>query len=326
MASQGRSIMGRILAAAAFVVVAGAIGLSVAGGIGGSGGREGATERVVLAPTMTLKIKDKTFKLDVAATNEARIKGMGGRKEVPPGTGMLFVFPRAQRLSFLMRDCPIAIDVIFLDPSARITAIHTMQPEEPRRPGEDDSAYDARLKKYSSRFPAQYAVELAGGMAAQLGLKEGEKLALDTELLSKASDLERVKIGSKEFYLELAARDPMRMMGLSGRVEIAEDSGMLFVFPDAQERHFVMRDCPIPIDIIYLDSTGKVLAIHEMQPEPARGATETADAYEGRLKPYPSNGPMQFAIELRGGTTRTLGLRPGAMVALDVERLKRLAQ
>jgi uncharacterized membrane protein (UPF0127 family) len=326
MASQGRSIMGRILAAAAFVVVAGAIGLSVAGGIGGSDGPEGASERVVLAPTMTLKIKDKTFKLDVAATNEARIKGMGGRKEIPPGTGMLFVFPRAQRLSFLMRDCPIAIDVIFLDASARITAIHTMQPEEPQRPGEDDSAYDARLKKYSSRFPAQYAVELAGGMAAQLGLKEGEKLALDTERLSKASDLERVKIGSKEFFLELAARDPMRMMGLSGRVEIAEDSGMLFVFPDAQERHFVMRDCPIPIDIIYLDSTGKVLAIHEMQPEPARGPTETADAYEQRLKPYPSNGPMQFAIELRGGTTRTLGLRPGATIALDVERLKRLAQ
>lgn len=327
MASQGRSIMGRIFAAAAFVVVAGAIGLSVAGGLGGgSGGPEGGEGRVVLAPTMTLKIKDKSFKLDVAATNEARIKGMGERTEIPQGTGMLFVFPRAQRLSFLMRDCPMAIDVIFLDASARITAIHTMQPEEPRRPGEDDSAYDARLKKYSSRFPAQYAIELAGGAAAQLGLKEGEKIALDTERLSKASDLERVKIGSREFFLELAARDPMRMMGLSGRVEIAEDSGMLFVFPDAQERHFVMRDCPIPIDIIYLDATGKVLAVHEMTPEPARGPSETAEAYEDRLKPYPSNGPMQFAIELRGGITRMLGLKPGATVGLDVERLKRLAE
>lgn len=324
MATQGRSMIGKLLALIAFVVVAGAIGLSVAGGRGGPGA--GDDGRVVLAPTMSLKIKDKTFKLDVAATNEARIKGMGGRTEIPPGTGMLFVFPRAQRLSFLMRDCPIAIDVIFLDPSGRVTAIHTMPPEEARRPGEGDAAYDARLKKYSSRFPAQYAIELEGGMAAKLGLKEGEKIALDTERLSKASELERVRIGSRDFFLELAASDPVRSMGLSGRVEIAEDSGMLFVFPDAQDLHFVMRDCPIPIDIIFLDASGKVLATHEMQPEAPRSPGETADAYEDRLKQYPSNGPMQFAIELRGGTIRTLGLAPGSVVELDTERLKRLAR
>ncbi|MCW5768738.1 MAG: DUF192 domain-containing protein [Phycisphaeraceae bacterium] len=323
MASQGRSMMGKLIGVVAFLAVAGAIVASISGGLA-DGSK--ANERVVLAPTMTVKLKDKPFKLEVAATNEARIKGMGGRTEIPPGTGMLFVFPRAQRLSFLMRDCPIPIDVLFIDATGRITAIHTMQPEEPRRPDEDDYAYDARLKKYSSRFPAQFAIEIEGGMAAKLGITEGEKVAIDTARLSKASELERVRIGSKDFYLELAASDPVRMMGLSGRVEIAEDSGMLFVFPDATERHFVMRDCPIPIDIIYLDASGKVLSFHEMLPEPPRAPSESPDAYENRLKPYPSNGPMQFAIELRGGTIRTLGLQPGATIGMDVERLKRLAR
>ncbi|MBX3362536.1 MAG: DUF192 domain-containing protein [Phycisphaeraceae bacterium] len=112
MASQGRSMMGKLIGVLAFLAVAGAIAISIGGGLGdGSKGNE----RVVLAPTMTVKLKDKPFKLEVAATNEARIKGMGGRTEIPPGTGMLFVFPRAQRLSFLMRDCPIPIDVLFID-------------------------------------------------------------------------------------------------------------------------------------------------------------------------------------------------------------------
>ncbi len=318
-ASSTTSILGLV----ALLAIAGAVAFTVSRQ--SDRGSKGAG-RVVLDSQMPVKIKGRTFRLEVAATNEARIKGMGGRTEVPEDSGMLFVFPRATRLTFLMRDCPIPIDVIFLDPSGRVTAIHTMQPEEPRRPGESDGAYDARLKKYPSRFPAQYAIELQGGMAAKLGIAQGEKIDLDIDRLSRASELEKVVLGSKEFHLELAASDPVRMMGLSGRLEIAPDSGMLFVFPDVQERHFVMRDCPVPIDIIYLDDAGRILAMHEMQPEPPRGPEENPDAYEDRLKPYPSGGPMRFAIELKGGTVRTLGLKPGATVALDLERLKRLAR
>ena len=163
-------------------------------------------------------------------------------------------------------------------------------------------------------------------MAATLGVKAGEKIDLDLDRLSRASDLEKVTVGNKEFHLELAASDPVRMMGLSGRQEIAPDSGMLFVFPDAQERHFVMRDCSIPIDIIYLDDAGKVLATLVMQPVAARGPGETPEAYEARLKQYPSGGAMRFAIELKGGTVRTLGLQKGATIPLDLDRLKRLGR
>ena len=320
---QRGSAAGKVVALVALVAIAAAAAFTLSAQI--EGGSKGSG-RVVLDSQIPVKIKGRTFKLEVAATNEARIKGMGGRTEIPEDTGMLFVFPRATRLAFLMRDCTVPIDVIFLDPSGRITAIHTMPPEEPRRPGEDDAAYDARLKKYPSRFPAQYAIELLGGMASKLGLAAGEKIDLDIDRLSRASELEKVVLGGKEFHLELAAGDPVRMMGLSGRLEIAPDSGMLFVFPDVQERHFVMRDCPIPIDIIYLDDAGKILAMHEMQPEAPRAPEETQDAYESRLKPYPSGGPMRFAIELKGGTIRTLGLRPGSIVPLDLERLKRLAR
>lgn len=322
------SALGKAIGLIAFILLVAAAIVAVGwGGEGSGGGGSGGGEgRVVLGPIETVKIKDKTFKLEVAATNDARMKGLGGRTELAPDGGMLFVFPRAQRLQFVMRDCLIPIDIIFLDSAGRVTAIHTMPNEEPRRADEDEYAYEFRLKKYSSRFPAQYAIEIQAGMAAKIGIKEGEKIELNTARLGKASELELVKLGSEEFYLELAASEPIRNMGLSNRTEIPADGGMLFVFPDEKERFFVMRDCPIPIDIIYLNAAGTVVSTHEMLPEPPRQPTETGDTYELRLKPYPSQAPMQFAIELRGGTIRKVGVRPGDRVPLDVERLKRIAR
>lgn len=69
-----------------------------------------------------------------------------------------------------MRDCPIDIDIIFLDPSGRITAMHHMPAEPPRDPETEPETgvpstdkYEQRLKRYPSRYPAQFVIELAGG-------------------------------------------------------------------------------------------------------------------------------------------------------------------
>jgi uncharacterized membrane protein (UPF0127 family) len=93
-----------------------------------------------------------------------------------------------------------------------------------------------------------------------------------------------------------------------------------------------MRDCPIDIDIIYLDSGGRILAMHEMKAEAPRGPSEGVPgstdnmAYEQRLKRYPSKFPAQFAIELRGGTIKTLDIKEGDQLSLNVKRLKADAQ
>ncbi|HEX8877105.1 MAG TPA: DUF192 domain-containing protein, partial [Phycisphaerales bacterium] len=117
-----------------------------------------------------------------------RVQGLSNRKEIPENGGMLFVFPDLQvmRQEFVMRDCPIPIDIIFLDPSRRITATHAMQVEEPRREGEDLAAYENRLKRYSSRFDAKYAIELKGGTLPSLGLKTGDQIDIDPGLAQKA--------------------------------------------------------------------------------------------------------------------------------------------
>lgn len=164
---------------------------------------------------------------------------------------------------------------------------------------------------------------------------------------------EDVTIGGKSFKLEVANTFETRMKGLSGRTTIADSGGMLFVFPQNQvDVHgFVMRDCPVPIDIIYLDPVGRIVAMHKMTPEPPRSEAErklvppstnpphpstgwkewpkwtwSNAAYEERLKKYSSGSASQFVIELKGNMLDTLNLKKGQKIELDLEKLKKAAK
>ncbi len=131
------------------------------------------------ADVARVKIAGQSYFLEIAATNEVRMKGLGGRTHIDDDGGMLFVFRAPAVLSFVMRDCPITIDILFLDGSGRVVAAHEMTPEEPRKPGETDQAYDNRLKLWPSRFAAQFAVELKEGSIKKLGVKEGDLVEFD---------------------------------------------------------------------------------------------------------------------------------------------------
>jgi uncharacterized protein len=155
------------------------------------GGLRGCDEKADDDPDyQRVRLDGRTFRLEIADTYDKRVKGLSERTEIPETGGMLFVFPRDQvRVQgFVMRDCPIPIDIIFLDPSGRIVAMHEMKPEAPRgpdegKPGEPNQKYEDRLKRYSSRYPAQFAIEIKGGTLPRLKLKEGDKVDLPLESL-----------------------------------------------------------------------------------------------------------------------------------------------
>ncbi len=154
--------------------------------------------------------------------------------------------------------------------------------------------------------------------------------------------IEKVTISGNEFKLEVANTEETRYKGLSGRASIPADGGMLFVFParGVQTHGFVMRDCPVPIDIIYLDASGRIVAMHKMVPEPPRTEKEkvlTRDprypewtasntAYETRLRQYSSGFPSQYVIELAGNTLDSLNLKAGQKIELAFDRLKKAAK
>lgn len=154
------------------------------------GGLRGCDERTIDVDHQRVRLDGRTYRLEIADTPEKRFKGLSGRTEIPENGGMLFIFPRDQvRVQqFVMRDCPIDIDIIYLDPSGRVVAKHEMKAEAPRgpgegQPGEINQAYEDRLKRYSSRFPAQFVIEIKGGTLPKLKLEEGDRVDLPLEEL-----------------------------------------------------------------------------------------------------------------------------------------------
>lgn len=146
-------------------------------------------QKLINGAVATVKISGQTYKLDIAANDAVRMKGLGERTSIPDDGGMIFVFPPSQvRVQeFLMRDCPIGIDIIYLDGAGRVLTTYEMKPEPPRDPAKGEGAagemgnraYETRLKRYPSRYPATFAVELKEGSVKKLAVKEGDLIELD---------------------------------------------------------------------------------------------------------------------------------------------------
>jgi hypothetical protein len=151
-----------------------------------------AASRPVLE-TATVVVAGEAFEVEVAIDPMDRMRGLSGRTAIPRNGGMLFVLPKPQPMSMVMRDCPVPIDVAFIDAMGRVVAIHEMTPEPPREPGEFARRYELRLREYPSGDPIQFALETAGGRLAELGLHTGDRLHFPArDLIERANEFDRV--------------------------------------------------------------------------------------------------------------------------------------
>ncbi len=132
-----------------------------------------------LPETITVRIGGEPFTMDVSADDASRILGLQGVTEIPSDGGMIFIFPNSQVRSFYMPHCLVDIDLMFLDPQGRVTAVHTMPVEPPQRTDEPQPAYERRLPRYPSGYPAQFAIELRAGTLDRLGIEVNSKIPLD---------------------------------------------------------------------------------------------------------------------------------------------------
>jgi hypothetical protein len=139
------------------------------------------------AATIRVAVAGEEFVVEVAADPRARYRGLSGRAVIPPNGGMLFALPNPEPMAMVMRDCPNAIDVAFIDTMGRVVAIHEMPPEAPRRRGESPFEYERRLPEYPSGAPVSFALETAGGRLAEVGLTVGQRLHFPAqELIAQA--------------------------------------------------------------------------------------------------------------------------------------------
>ena len=127
-------------------------------------------------------------------------------------------------------------------------------------------------------------------------------LALPRPLWAKCS-AEGVDIrgpwGQAHFNVEVADDARARAIGLMNRDRMSPSAGMLFIYPAPRSVAFWMKNTLIPLDMLFLDKTGRVVRIHQN----AQPMNET---------PIPGGENIKAVLEINGGMVRALGIGEGS--------------
>lgn len=122
---------------------------------------------------------------------------------------------------------------------------------------------------------------------------------------SRLGDSDTPFVPLDSFSIEVVDTDEARAQGLSGRTEVPERYGMLFVFPEAGRYGFWMKDMFVAIDIIWLAEDGTILAIDEaISPE----------TYPRSFYPPQS---VRFVLETKAGEARRSGWEAGTKLDIS---------
>lgn len=70
-----------------------------------------------------------------------------------------------------------------------------------------------------------------------------------------------IVVGDTTVLVDVANTGALRQQGLSGRQSLAWGSGMLFIFPQAGDWGFWMKDMLFSIDIIWADEAGIITTV-----------------------------------------------------------------
>lgn len=130
-----------------------------------------------------------------------------------------------------------------------------------------------------------------GGSAAAQGL-----VSFTTDLIELVT-----RDGRRTLVVEMAVSAKQLAQGLMYRPSLPADSGMLFDFGRAQPVSMWMKNTLIPLDMVFIDDTGRVIAIAERT---IPMSTEIVSSPQ----------PARAVLELNAGAAARLGLRPGDRV------------
>ncbi len=105
-------------------------------------------------------------------------------------------------------------------------------------------------------------------------------------------------------YVDIADTSALREQGLSGRSELKENEGMLFVFPEDGVYTFWMKDMSFSIDMIWISKSGTV--VHVENAATPRSYPET----------FGPDVPARYVLEVSAGFSEAHGVSVGDVVGL----------
>ena len=107
--------------------------------------------------------------------------------------------------------------------------------------------------------------------------------------------------------VELATDDATRAQGLMFRDHLADDRGMLFLFPESGEYPFWMKNTLIPLDMIWIDDQRRV----------AHVASNVPPCKADPCPNYPPNANAKYVLELAAGVAAKHHLANGQTLRFE---------
>jgi uncharacterized membrane protein (UPF0127 family) len=117
-------------------------------------------------PTHWVELAGQRYRVELAADDHSRMRGLMFRESMAADAGMLFVFDREHPQSFWMKNTLLALDILYFDRAGRLVSVSARTP--PCR-----TAY---CPSYPSAGPAQFVLELNAGETERLDLQTGTRL------------------------------------------------------------------------------------------------------------------------------------------------------
>ena len=103
------------------------------------------------------------FDVYIAANNSQRARGLMHVRDLPPTSGMLFVYRDAKIISMWMKNTYISLDMVFARADGTVASVvHDTEP--------------LSLRSVASSEPVSFVLELNAGTAARLSIDEDSRL------------------------------------------------------------------------------------------------------------------------------------------------------
>lgn len=159
---------------------------------------------------MKIEIGDKIYNVEVAKTDEEKIRGLQGKTSLGSDEGMLFIYEEPGNIAFWMKDTEIPLDIVFMDEDGEVISVKQGQPNDETLLEEDDVMYVLEVNQGSGIQPGDEMEEadddedetptmkvLAPDGSTQMELEGGERI------FSRKNTKTLIKMAKRAYSSEL---------------------------------------------------------------------------------------------------------------------------
>jgi uncharacterized membrane protein (UPF0127 family) len=123
-------------------------------------------------PTTKVTIDNHSFMVALAITPQEQAKGLGQRASLPQDQGMLFLFKKADKLYFWMKDMEFPIDIIFIKDHTIVSVAENVPALK---------VPDNKLPIYSPTKPSDKVLEINAGLFKKYNFKAGDTITISPD-------------------------------------------------------------------------------------------------------------------------------------------------